>query len=191
MGSYTNKGSSFTTLMWGLINEHKIFYIWVIPYWQILNMLTLFSLIISDPKIMKKSGKIIHTTTLAREFGFTDINGEHHLNPFTIKYSLVMSRPLLARSDDTRICQDTQLDGSSSIPSFLLTNYPWFLLVKINHLTLPEARTDTYETKQTKQTKQFPSNCWNCEEKRFFIIFWFFLWSSCFIKCGFLLRKEI
>ena len=40
---------------------------------------------------MKKSGKIVLTATLAREFGFCDINGEHHLHPFSLKYAFTMT----------------------------------------------------------------------------------------------------
>ena len=40
---------------------------------------------------MKKSGKIVHAAAIAREFGYTDINGERHLHPFSLKYALTVS----------------------------------------------------------------------------------------------------
>ncbi|XP_072050027.1 dehydrogenase/reductase SDR family member 1-like [Amphiura filiformis] len=45
----------------------------------------------TDPNIMKKSGKIVLTTWIANEFGYSDVDGRHHLNPFSIKYMLTLT----------------------------------------------------------------------------------------------------
>ncbi|XP_072021533.1 dehydrogenase/reductase SDR family member 1-like [Amphiura filiformis] len=45
----------------------------------------------SDPNIMKKTGKILHTAWIADEFRFHDVNGRHHLNPFCLKRMLLMT----------------------------------------------------------------------------------------------------
>lgn len=45
----------------------------------------------TDPNVMKKSGRIIHTTAVANEFGFNDVDGRHHLHMFSLKNLLVTS----------------------------------------------------------------------------------------------------
>ena len=39
----------------------------------------------SDPQIMKKTGRIFTTADLAREYGFTDVDGEIHSDQRSIK----------------------------------------------------------------------------------------------------------
>ncbi|XP_072021523.1 dehydrogenase/reductase SDR family member 1-like [Amphiura filiformis] len=45
----------------------------------------------ADPNIMKKSGKIVHTTWVANAHGYSDVDGRHHIDPFSIKYMLNLS----------------------------------------------------------------------------------------------------
>ncbi len=53
--------------------------------------------IISDPNIMKKSGKTLLTTWVAAEFGFSDIDGTYHYSPFSLKNAFIISNhPWLA-----------------------------------------------------------------------------------------------
>ena len=46
----------------------------------------------SDPNVMSKTGRVVHTTWVANEHGFVDpVNGRHHLDPFSLKRIFILT----------------------------------------------------------------------------------------------------